>query len=79
MLTIAASLVATMFGLLISILGWMGNKVYSKMEEMGATLHKIAGDLHQKIESLDRRVTVVEVKQERRIQACEAHETRTNP
>ena len=79
MLTIAASLVATMFGLLISILGWMGNKVYSKMEEMGVTLHKIAGDLHQKIESLDRRITVVEVKQERRTKECEAHETRTNP
>lgn len=66
-LTIAASLVATMFGLLVAVLGWMGNKVYSKMEEMGMTLHKIAGDLHEKINTLDRRVTVVETKQERAI------------
>ena len=65
MLTIAASLVATMFGLLIAVLGWMGNKVYSKMEEIEMTLHKIAGDLHEKINTLDRRVTVVETKQER--------------
>ncbi|MDE2440168.1 MAG: hypothetical protein KGP14_04015 [Betaproteobacteria bacterium] len=62
LLTLAASLVATLFGLLIAILGWLGNKIYTKLDEMSGTMHKIAGDLHDRINGLDRRVTVVETK-----------------
>lgn len=60
MLTIAASLVAVMFGLLATILGWFGSKLYSKVEEMGNTMHAIADSLHEKFNGLDKRVTVVE-------------------
>lgn len=60
LLTIAASLVATLFGLLIAVLGWLGNKIYGKLEEMGNTMHVIASDLHSRINNLDTRVTVVE-------------------
>lgn len=60
LLTIAASLVATLFGLLVAVLGWLGNKIYSKLEEMGETMHSIAGDLHTRINNLDLRMTVVE-------------------
>lgn len=63
-LTLAAALVATMFGLLTAVLGWIGSKTYAKIEEMGDTLHRIAGDLHEKITVLDRRVTRVETYQQ---------------
>lgn len=62
LLAIAGALVATTFGLLCTILGWLGNRVYQKLDEMGKTLHRIAGDLHEKINNLDRRVVVVETR-----------------
>ena len=60
LLTLAASLVATLFGLLVAVLGWLGNKIYSKLDEVSNAMHKIAGDLHEKLNELDRRVTRVE-------------------
>lgn len=62
LLTIAASLVATLFGVLIAILGWMGNKVYVKLDEMARTMHTIAGDLHTRISGIDIRLVRVETK-----------------
>lgn len=59
-LTVACSLVATLFGLLVLVLGWLGNKIYTKLDEMSKSLIKIAGDLHERINGLDRRVTVIE-------------------
>lgn len=60
MLTVASGLVAALFGLLVALLSWLGNKIYSKLEELNLTLHQIAGDLHERINGLDRRVTVIE-------------------
>lgn len=62
LLTIAASLVAALFGVLVVILGWMGNKIYEKLNDMASTMTSIAGDLHDRINGLDRRITVVETK-----------------
>ena len=59
---ILLSLVATLFGLLILILGWLGNKVYQKLSEIVKTTHTIESDLHGRISQLDRRVIVVETK-----------------
>lgn len=61
MLTLAASLVATLFGLLVAVLSWLGNKIYTKLDELNNTVHRIEGDLHERINNLDRRVTRVEV------------------
>ena len=60
LLTIAASLVAVMFGLLTSVLAWVGGRLYAKVEEMNKTMHDIAAGLHEKFNGLDKRVTVVE-------------------
>jgi len=60
LIAILLSLVGALFGILIIILGWMGNKVYSKLSEMARTMHSIESDLHGKIGVLDRRVTRVE-------------------
>lgn len=62
LLTLAASLVATLFGLLVAILGWLGNKFYSKLDEISGNLVKMAGELHERINGLDRRTTVLETK-----------------
>lgn len=60
MLTIAAALVATMFGLLAAVLGWIGSRLHTKVDDMGKMLHAIAEGLHEKFNGLDKRVTVVE-------------------
>lgn len=59
-LTVAASLVATLFGMLIMILGWLGNKVYTKLDEMSKSLTAMASELHSRINGLDRRLVKVE-------------------
>lgn len=65
MLTIAASLVATLFGVLVAIIGWLGNKFYSKLDEISKNLVAMAGELHERINGLDRRLVRVETNMER--------------
>ena len=60
LLTLAATLVASLFGILIAILGWMGNKLYEKISEMAGSMRSIEKDLHGQISNLDRRVTRIE-------------------
>ena len=62
MLTISSSIVATLFALLILILGWLGNKTYNKLDEISSNLIKMAGELHTRINGLDRRLIRVEAK-----------------
>lgn len=62
LLTLALALVATMFGLLVAILGWLGNKFYTKLDEISSNLVKMAGELHDRINGLDRRTTVLETR-----------------
>ena len=66
MLTIASSLVATLFGLLVLICGWLGNKLYSKLDEMSRNLQSMAGELHERINGIDRRLVKVETNCDRR-------------
>lgn len=60
LLTIASSLVATLFALLVMMVGWLGNKFYSKLDEISKNLVEMAGELHHRINGIDRRLTVVE-------------------
>ena len=66
LLTLATSLVATLFGLLVTIIGWLGNKFYAKLDEISKNLVVMAGELHDRINGLDRRVTRVETQYEDR-------------
>lgn len=61
-IAVLLSLVGALFGVLVALLGWLGSKVYAKLSDMAATMHKIEGDLHGKISMLDRRMTRVETK-----------------
>lgn len=60
LLPIVFSVTAACFGLLVAVLGWIGNKIYTKMESIESIMQTIGNDLHEKINNLDRRVTRVE-------------------
>ena len=56
LLTFSAQLVAALFGLLILILGWMGNKLSTKLDSMAC----IFDEIKREIQKIDNRVTRLE-------------------
>ena len=60
LLTIASSLVATLFAILVMMTGWLGNKFYVKLDEISKNLTTMAGELHNRINGIDRRLVKVE-------------------
>ena len=56
LLTLSAQLVAALFDLLILILGWMGNKLSSKLDSMTS----IFDEIKREIQKIDNRVTRLE-------------------
>jgi hypothetical protein len=65
MLTLAGVLVAGLFGVLATIIGWMGSRVITRLDDMVEKLTAVAGELHTRINGLDTRLTRVEVLQEK--------------
>ena len=63
-LTIALSLVGVFFGLLMLVIGWMGNKLYNKVDEMSKNLISMASELHTRINTIDNRLVRVEARHE---------------
>lgn len=59
-LSVLMSLVAALFGVIIMILGWLGNKMYSKLDEMNRTIPVILAELGGRVRDLDRRVSQIE-------------------
>lgn len=53
-------LVATMFGLLVAVFGWLSNRLYEKLEYMNKSLQDIESSLINKLHEIDRRVVKVE-------------------
>jgi uncharacterized protein YoxC len=49
MLTLAAALVATMFGLLCTVIGWVGSRALNAIDDIRGQLARIAADMHQKL------------------------------
>jgi biopolymer transport protein ExbB/TolQ len=62
LLSIALSLVATFFGLLVALIAFGGTKVLNKLDAMVDKLNDVASELHQRINGIDRRVTVMETR-----------------
>lgn len=56
LLTLSAQLAAALFGLLILILGWMGNKLSTKLDSMMS----IFDEIKREIQKIDNRVTRLE-------------------
>lgn len=61
-LAIAGSLVATLFGLLAVIVGWMGSRVILKLDDVVEMLRKVEAELHTRINRLDNRITAIETR-----------------
>lgn len=59
-ITIATSLVAVFFGLLVAVLGWIGNKIYSSLENVSRGLRDMEKELMLKLTDMDRRITRIE-------------------
>ena len=62
LLTLAAALVSVLFGMLTALVGWVGNKVVGKLDDVVKKLGEVSAELHERINGLDRRVTVVETR-----------------
>ena len=54
-------LVATMFGLLVAVFGWLSNRLYEKLEYMNTSLKDIETGLINKLHEIDKRVSKVEI------------------
>ena len=59
-ISIATSLVAVFFGLLVAVLGWLGNKIYASLENVSRGLRDMEKELMLKLTDMDRRITRVE-------------------
>lgn len=59
-ITITTSLVAVFFGLLVAVLGWIGNKIYTSLENVSRGLRDMEKELMLKLTDMDRRITRVE-------------------
>lgn len=55
------SLVGTLFGLLVAVLSWIGNKIYTKLDQVNDNLVKIDKDMTNRLSDIDKRVTKLEV------------------
>ena len=64
LLTIAATLVAAMFGLLAAIIGWIGSRAITAIDAVREKLDEVAGELHSRINGIDGRLIKVETKLE---------------
>jgi len=56
----ALTLVAALFSILTVVLGWMGNKLYDKLDTLAESLHKIETDVHNRITKLEVRIAKLE-------------------
>lgn len=59
-ITIATSLVAVFFGLLVAVLGWIGNKIYTSLENLSRGLRDMEKELMLRLTDMDRRITRIE-------------------
>ena len=46
--------------MLVAIIGWLGNKFYAKLDEISRNLIAMAGELHDRINGIDKRLVRVE-------------------
>ena len=77
MLTLAAALVATMFGLLCAIIGWVGSRALTAIDDIRQQLGRMAQEIHEKIvatkDELHNRVTQIAERVARLEAGCHVH------
>jgi len=53
-------IIGGLLGLLIIIIGWIGNKIHDRLDQINITLCGIERDLRCDLACLDRRITIIE-------------------
>ena len=59
-ITVATSLVAVFFGLLVAVLGWLGNKIYTSLENVSRGLREMEREIGLRLSDMDRRLIRIE-------------------
>lgn len=62
LLAILGSIITVLFGLLCAILGWGGNKLIQKMDQLYDRMDSYVSGIHVRINGIDTRVTVLETR-----------------
>ena len=60
MLSFYSAIVTVLFGIIMALLGWLGTRLYNKLEEMSKSIRSIEGDLHERVTNIDKRLVAVE-------------------
>jgi len=71
LLTIAAMLVATLFGVLAAVIAWIGTRAIGQLEALGVKLDEVSADLHNRVTSIEGRLIRVETVQELHEGVCD--------
>lgn len=56
------ALVTAMFGLLTSVLAWVGTRLHSKVDALGEKISDETKAIYERMNGIDRRVTTVEAR-----------------
>ena len=62
MLSVLGVVCATLFGLLCGLLGYGGNKLIEKMDQLYARMDNYISNIHVRVNGLDNRLTIVETR-----------------
>lgn len=61
---VVMNFISALLALLCALIGWIGNRIHTRLDEISQTLVKIERDLRTELAGLDRRVTRLETKSE---------------
>lgn len=71
LVSIALGVIAGLFGVLMAVLGWLGNRIYNKLDEVAKSIAamydrvgEVKDELHDRITGIDKRVTRIETMEE---------------
>jgi hypothetical protein len=66
MLSVLGVVCATLFGLLCGLLGYGGNKLILKMDQLYDRMDNYVSNIHVRINGIDTRLTIIETRRENR-------------
>lgn len=71
LVSVALGIIAGLFGMIMAVLGWLGNRIYSKLDEVAKSITamyervgEVKDELHDRITGIDKRVTRIETMEE---------------
>lgn len=68
LIKILLTITGSLLGLLVIVIGWIGNKIHARLDAISVSLTAIEKDLREELITLDRRVTVIETTMEHQME-----------